>query len=101
MSCRADSTSPSLFWSIDLASDTSAIQFQFATEGQTLNADGVYQLPQIETSENTITLGLLINNTAKNNGTTILCRRGTQSLESTLIVLGKSTSSPVVINDND
>ena len=91
MSCRADGTSPSFFWAIDLANVESSVQFQFATGGMILNANGVYQLPETMTSANITTLGLLINNTAINNGTTIHCSRGTLSSMSTLLVFSKST----------
>ena len=98
MSCRADSTSPSFFWSIDLASDPSHVQFQFTTRGgMTLNADGVYQLPEETTSANITTLVLLINNTAINNGTIIHCSRGTLSSMSTLLAFSKSTIIPMMV----
>ena len=100
MSCRADGTSPSFFWAIDLANDESPVQFQFATAGGTLNANGVYQLPETMTSANITTLGLLINNTAINNGTTIHCSRGTLSSMSTLLVFSKSTIIPVMVTIN-
>ena len=85
MTCRADRNSPTIFWSIDLAIDTSTVQYQFPNGATTLNNAGVYELPR---EKNAITLGLLINDTAKNNGTVIHCNRG---LMSTLLVLGKSS----------
>ena len=85
MTCRADRNSPTIFWSIDLAIDTSTVQYQFPNGATTLNNAGVYELPR---EKNATTLGLLINDTAKNNGTVIHCNRG---LMSTLLVLGKSS----------
>ena len=96
MTCRTDRNSPTIFWSIDLANDPSTVQYQFPNGATNLNNAGVYTLPvEEETSENAITLGLLINDTAKNNGTVIHCSHGTLLLMSTLLVLGKSTIATV------
>ena len=92
MRCKADSNSLTKFWSIDLASDyPSSVQFQFGTRGTTerLNADSVFELPEMMMSGNITTLGLLINDTVKNNGTVIHCNRGTLSSMSTLLVYSK------------
>ena len=69
--CTADSPS---IWGIDLASDNSSFQYQFERRGQIekLNAHGVYELPTIETPE-MIIVRLLINDTAVNNQTKIVC----------------------------
>ena len=93
INCLADSTSL-FFWAIDLASHSSHVQFQFATQGAILNTHGVYELPPIHTSENSTILRLLVNDTVKNNETIIHCTPAaltSDSIDTTLFVLGKST----------
>ena len=93
MNCTVKSTSL-FFWSINLANDSLSVQFQFGTGRSVLNAHGVYELPQSEISEETTILRLLINDTARNNGTVIHCTRTvSDSIATTLFVLGKSTSN--------
>ena len=91
INCLADSTSLSGFWAIDLASDSSRVPFQFATQGAILNTHGVYELPPIHASENSTILRLLVNDTVKNNGTIIHCTPAVLTSDTTLFVLGKST----------
>ena len=76
------------FWSIDLAEDASTVPLQFVTRGELLNAHGVYELPQIETPGMPPTLRLLINDTARNNQTEIICAGLRESIETTLFVDG-------------
>lgn len=94
ISCTADSNSPSIFWSIDLASHPSTVQFQFGTGSAALHAAGVYELSDIKSdSKKVTTLRLLINDTAMNNGTIIHCTHGQLSSPITattsLFVFGK------------
>ena len=72
INCTADSNSP--FWAIDLANDSTSVQYQFGRSDQIeiLNAHGIYELSRIETPE-TIIMRLLINNTEVNNQTEIHC----------------------------
>ena len=74
------------FWAIDLATDSSSIQLQFSTRHKRLNDYGVYELPRIEIP---LTLRLLINKTAINNQTEIVCDRGAQSITTVLYVFGE------------
>ena len=86
--CTTPSDSP--LWSIDLASDGSNFQLQFSTGDEDLNNQGVYELPIINETGMPPTLRLLINDTAKNNGTKIFCDGGDESFETTLYVYGES-----------
>ena len=88
MSCRADGNSPP-FWSIDLANDSSPVQLQFGSRQEQLNSFGFYEVPQIEISGIPLILRLLINETARNNGTVIFCSRDKMELHTTLSVFGK------------
>ena len=83
-------TSDSPLWSIDLASDGSNSQLQFSTRAEDLNAHGVYELPLINETGMPPTLRLLINDTARNNGTDIVCDNGNESFETTLYIYGES-----------
>ena len=60
--------------SVDLGADSSPAQLQFGSQRgrRQLNAHGVYELPRIETH---LTVRLLINDTAINNKTEIICDR--------------------------
>jgi hypothetical protein len=78
------------FWGIDLAADSSEAPLQFATGKRRLNAHGVYELPQTETP---LTLRLLINDTAINNQTEIICDRGAQSTTTVLYVFGEFSAN--------
>ena len=80
------STSDLIFWEINLSEDTAdrAIPFSRQTIA-TLNGHGVYEFPQTEMSHN---LTLLINDTARNNGTEIFCSIYEQS-STTLFLIGK------------
>ena len=73
INCTADSTG-SPFWAIDLANDSTSVQYQFGKPDQIeiLNAHGIFELSRIETPE-TIVTRLLINNTEVNNQTEIHC----------------------------
>ncbi len=77
-----DSADPP-FWAIDNAADSSRAQLQFGTRKGRLNAHGVYKLPRIETP---LTLRLLINDTAVNNQTEIICDRGSNLKSITTIL---------------
>lgn len=72
INCTADHNSS--FWAIDLANDSIQAQYQFkeAVQMEILNAYGVYELSTIETPK---TLRLLVNDTAINNQTKIICGR--------------------------
>ena len=83
----ADGEQP--FWSIKLANDSTGTQHQFSSKEEILNAHGVYELPQIETSGMPDTLGLLINDTTVNNQTEIYCTGETTSIHTTLFLIGK------------
>ena len=72
------------FLSVDLASDTSDIQYRIGDQQLIDLGAAVYELPSIETPP---TLRLLINDTASNNGTKILCSTGQAT---TLFVFGRS-----------
>jgi hypothetical protein len=87
INCTAatDTTDPP-FWAIDLAADSSDALLQFATGKGRLNAHGVYELPPIETP---LTLRLLINDTANNNQTEIICDNGAQSITTVLYMFGE------------
>ena len=86
INCTTTSDSP--LWSIDLASDGSNSQLQFPTRAENLNAHGVYELPSINKTGMPPTLRLLINDTASNNGTVIVCDDGNDIFETTLYVYG-------------
>ena len=76
------------FWSVDIASDASGIQYR--TGDEQLLTHGVFELPPVplETAGKLRTLRLLINDTARNNGTKVFCSSG----ESTSVyVFGMST----------
>ena len=91
INCTAGERNYPAFWLIDLANDMkmSSLQFNHNQEGQ-LNAQSVYQLPQIETPGMPPTLRLLINDTTGNNQTKIQCDRSTTSVSTTtLFVVGK------------
>ena len=79
INCTTTSDSP--LWSIDLASDGSNSQLQFSNRAEDLNAHGVYELPTINETGMLPTLRLLINNTARNNGTDIVCDDGNNLFE--------------------
>ena len=93
---KSDATISFLFWKIDLASDhpdhdDQPLVFN-GNDIKTLNANGLYDLTQPESSEQ---ISLLINDTEKNNGTKIMCEyylplidKGTE-LVTTILVLGK------------
>ena len=87
INCTADGEQT--FWSIDLANDSVVTQHQFTTRRELLNAQGVYELPQIETPGMPPTLRLLINDTEVNNQTEILCNRENKSIHTTLFIIGK------------
>ena len=78
-------TADILHWSI--LPPNEGIQLTFLTATATLATYGVYELPPIETPGMPLTLRLLINDTARNNGTEILCSNG-QTFH--LFVVGKS-----------
>ena len=89
LSCTSPTHSDPL-WSVDLASDSSPVRFQFNTHSARLNARGLYELPSVTDHETRMTtLRLLINNTAMNNQTLIDCAGGLgKSFLTTLFVLG-------------
>ena len=72
-----ENTTQTGFWSIDLASDSQSISFQFSTGKEQLHSYNVYDLSPIETPGMRPTLRLLINDTAVNNQTNIQCFYGT------------------------
>ena len=88
INCTTPSDSP--LWSIDLASDGSNSQLQFSNRAEDLNAHGVYELSLINETGMPPTLRLLINDTARNNGTDIVCDNGNDIFETTLYVYGES-----------
>ena len=73
INCTASDHDSSV-WAIDLANDSIPVQYQFeeAAQMEILNAYGVYELSTVGTPE---TLRLLINDTAINNQTKIICGR--------------------------
>ena len=81
---------PDFFWAIDLSDDMTNFALRFISTGEntTLNAHGVYELPPIETPGMPTTLRLLINDTARNNGTVINCGSVTSARSTTMFVLG-------------
>ena len=87
INCTTTGDSP--LWSIDLASDGSNSQLQFSTRDNDLNAHGVYELPLINEIGVPPTLRLLINDTASNNGTKIVCDGENESFETTLYIYGE------------
>ena len=89
------------FWGIDPSADSSNIQLQFSTRKKRLNYYGVYELPRIETPL-TLTLRLLINDTAINNQTEIVCDRGggAQSSTTVLYVFGEFSVKSVIVIGN-
>jgi hypothetical protein len=76
------------FWSIDLANDSVSTQYQFSNREEILNDHGVYELPRIETPGMPATLRLMINDTAGNNQTEILCTDGNNSIRTILFLIG-------------
>jgi hypothetical protein len=86
INCIEIDTDDSPFWSINLATDSSTAHLQFTTRKDRLNNHGVYELSQTETP---LTLRLLINDTAINNQTEIICERGAQSTTTVLYVFGE------------
>ena len=87
MNCTAGShLSP--VWSIDLANDSSSVQFQFGSRMELLNSHGFYELPKIEMSGTVIILRLLVNETTRNNETVIYCSHNSAPY-TTLSVFGK------------
>ena len=92
INCELTSTTQTndAFWAIDLSGVASNYQYRFTPsnhETSILNDHGVYELPPIETPGMPPTLRLLINDTASNNGTKILCSTGQST---TLFVFGRS-----------
>ena len=76
------------FWAINLAEDPSAIPLSFFNRRQFLNDFGVFELPSLEAPDMPPTLGLLINDTERNNQTVIVCDGFGVSRETTLFVQG-------------
>ena len=98
INCTAAIDTP--FWAIDLATDSSEAQLQFSTSVTIkgwLNAHGVYELPRIEAP---LTLKLLVNDTAINNQTKIVCDRGAgaQSFTTVLCVFGEFSVKSAISN---
>ena len=77
------------FWAINLGNDESVIQYRTEIEGdrKTLAEYGVFELPRTETAGEPPTLRLLINDTARNNQTKVLCGH---KQSTTLLLFGKS-----------
>jgi hypothetical protein len=76
------------FWAIDRASDGVTIPSQFASEGEDLNAHGLFKIEEPGTPSTTVRL--LINNTAVNNQTVISCNRRGAQATTTLSVFSRS-----------
>ena len=91
INCTAN-YSDNLFWTIDLGNDSTTVQYQFNPGYVVLNAHGLYELSRIETTD-TITLRLLVNDTALNNQTNVLCYRSMQALTTTLFVYSRLIES--------
>lgn len=88
INCATNSRSP--FWAVNLADDGVMADLQFTNRGEQLNQNGLFQ---VETPEMPATdLRLLINDTEKNNQTSIKCvgDSGSESFYTTLFVYGKS-----------
>lgn len=85
INCTTDSSDP--FWSINPAEDELDSFLQFATRGEDLNNEGLYE---IEVAPGmTHTLRLLINNTEINNQTKIECVGRTVTLKTVVFLYGK------------
>ena len=86
INCTTDSNNP--FWSIDPADDELETPLQFATRGEALNNEGLYD---IEVLGGTVppTLRLLINNTELNNQTVIECVGERVNLRTVIFLYGK------------
>jgi hypothetical protein len=97
INCIEIDTDDSPFWSINLATDSSTAHLQFTTRKDRLNNHGVYELSQIETP---LTLRLLINDTAINNQTEIICERGAQSITTVLHVFGEYSVKSKILQCN-
>ena len=87
INCALNGSDP--YWAVDLANDGDTSQKQFIDNGGqrvTLNYYGVYQIePQSGMPQ---TLRLLINDTASNNGTLVVCAPS-QGRSTTLLVFGE------------
>ena len=86
--CTAVDAADPPHWVIDLAAEPHRPPIQFHTGRTRLNAHGVYELPTIVTP---LTLRLLINETAVNNRTEIICdsSSGAQFNNTVLYVFGE------------
>ena len=87
INCITKSNFP--FWAINLGNDEVNLQFQFNTgQKKTLNDNGLFQIESPEMEANH--LQLLINDTARNNRTSISCVAiGEGLVETTLLSYSK------------
>jgi hypothetical protein len=83
INCTTDSSSP--FWVVNPAEDGLDISLQFATRGEALNNEGLYDLNVAAE----MTLRLLINNTEVNNQTKIECVGETVHLRTVIFLYGE------------
>ena len=95
INCTTDSNNP--FWSINPAEDELDTPLQFATRGEDLNNEGLYD---IKVSGGTVppTLRLLINDTEVNNQTVIECVGRTVTNRTVIFLYGKYTISPYTLS---
>lgn len=89
INCKLLTYSSTPLWSIDLGSDQSVSQLQFGSRTYQLNANGVYELPSVETKGMPLTIRLLINDTSMTNKTKVICNGGDEESITTLYVYGK------------
>ena len=87
MYCTANRDST--FWSVDLANDTSNIQYRNGDKEWITHS--VYELPRMQNTDMLPVLRLLINDTGVNNQTEIFCNNR-HLLATTLFVYGKQTT---------
>ena len=95
--CTSKTESRAL-WSVDLGSDSSGLQFRTGiVQDQQILADfGVFELPPIESAREQPTLRLLINDTARNNLTRVICG----SEQSTTLLLFGTACLLMIVTDS-
>ena len=86
MNCTTLDETKSPTWSIDIASDVVMFPLQFASQGEDLNAHGLFKIDDPGTPT---MVRLLINNTEINNQTVINCNRRGALATTTLFVYSK------------
>ena len=102
LSCTAN-LGNDVSWAIDLGNDSTPAQYQFGSSGtEMLNNHGVYELPRIE-MPGMMTLRLLINESAVNNQTNVVCYNINEETElsTTLLMFSKLISIDIHFTNNE